>query len=143
MTTRWHRLTTGLATFVLAFLSGFVWNEYGQPPLFNVRHIASLLLAVCVPIVFVLLGRRASGRPGLLKIGAVLLSLAGIPLHVANLMYLIGGVESTGNDIGGIGLALLGWGALLLTSLTLTTVLVFGGSAAAQRLDNRSSSSAA
>lgn len=110
MATRWYRFITGLATFVVAFLSGFVWNEFGQPPLFTVRHVVSIFLAVCVPIVFVLLGRRASSQPGLLKTGALLLSLAGIPLHIANLMYLIGGVESTGNDIGGILLALMGWG---------------------------------
>ncbi|MFC3301047.1 hypothetical protein ACFOD8_15630 [Arthrobacter agilis] len=71
---------------------------------------------------FVIVGRLLSCRLDLLKLGAVLLSIASIPLLVANGIYVfdIRTPENAAGDIGGISLALLGWAALLVTSLACT-----------------------
>jgi hypothetical protein len=115
------RVLPGLAALTLSFLSGYVWMFAGQysPSLFTIAHTASAVLCGTVPFGFVAIGRATRCRPDLLKLGAVLLAIAGIPMLVANGIYLFSfrSVEESYGDIGGFGLMLLGFAALLVTSL--------------------------
>lgn len=118
------RIFPGLTALVLSFLSGYVWVFAGpySPWLFTIAHLGSAVLCLSVPAAFVLIGRATRCRQSLLKVGSRLLLIAGIPVLVANGIYLFsfGSVEASLGDIGGIGLMLLGFVALLLTSLAYT-----------------------
>ncbi len=121
------RVLPGLAALTLSFLSGYVWMFAGpySPSLFTIAHAGSAVLCVAVPFCFVVIGRATGCRPDLLKLGAILLAIAGIPMLVANGIYLFSfrSVEGSYGDIGGFGLMLLGFAALLITSLACTVGL--------------------
>lgn len=70
----------------------------------------------------ILVGKALGCRPDLLKLGAVLLAIAAIPMLTANGIYLFSlrTAENAAADIGGIGIALLGSAALLVTSAACT-----------------------
>ncbi|BBE22191.1 hypothetical protein MN0502_10740 [Arthrobacter sp. MN05-02] len=115
------RVLPGLAALTLSFLSGYVWMFAGpySPSLFTIAHAGSVVLCVAVPCGFVGIGRATRCRPDLGRLGAVLLAIAGIPMLVANGIYLFSfrSVEGSYGDIGGFSLMLLGFAALLVTSL--------------------------
>ncbi|WP_104166218.1 hypothetical protein [Arthrobacter sp. SX1312] len=118
------RALPGLAALMLSFLSGYLWVFAGpySPALFTIAHSGSAVLCAAVPFTFVLIGRAARRRPDLQRLGAILLAIAGIPVLVANGIYLFSfrSVEASYGDIGGAGLMVLGWAALLITSLACT-----------------------
>jgi hypothetical protein len=116
------RALPGATALLASFLSGYSWTWSGEASSFTGAHVASALLCLSAPIAFVIVGRLLGCRPRILKPGAILLCLASIPLLIANGIYLfdIGTPENAQGDIGGFGLALLGWVALLVTSLTYT-----------------------
>ena len=69
---------------------------------------------------------------------SILLAGAATPLLIANGMYLATVTpQAVGNDIGGVGLMLLGTVALLLTSLVFIFALPAAHPIGADRLDNR------
>ena len=116
------RFLPGMTALVLSLLCGFLWTQEDRLLSFTAAHIGSTLLCLGAPIAFVLVGRALGCRPDLLKLGAVLLGLAGVPILTANGIYLFS-IRTSVNaaaDIGGVGIALLGWAALLVTSLACT-----------------------
>ncbi|WP_247826695.1 hypothetical protein [Arthrobacter antioxidans] len=119
--TAYHRLAPGLAALMLSFLAAHLWHYSGPgyPSLFAAAHTASAVLCITIPGAFVLVGRLTRCRPDLRTLGAVLLAIAALPLLVANGIYLIyfGSVEASYGDIGAFGLMMLGFAALLVTSV--------------------------
>jgi hypothetical protein len=115
-----HRMMPGCTALTLSFLSAYAWRYTGlaHPSLFTVAHTASAVLCAVVPVAFVLVGRATYCRPDLLKLGAVLLAIAAVPLLIANGVYLFsfGSAEASLGDIGGFGLFLLGTAALVVAS---------------------------
>lgn len=79
-------------------------------------------MSVSVPIAFFLMGRKQGGAPKLLRRGTTLLSIAALPMLIANGMYLLSykSADGAAADIGGIFIMLLGWAALVVTSIALT-----------------------
>ncbi|WDF31990.1 hypothetical protein PTW37_08805 [Arthrobacter agilis] len=116
------RALPGATALLASFLSGYSWTWSGDPSSFAVAHVVSTILCLGAPLAFVIVGRLLSCRLDLLKLGAVLLSIVSIPLLIANGIYVFGirTPENAAGDIGGIGLALVGWAALLVTSLACT-----------------------
>ncbi len=115
-----QRLAPGFTALVMSFLSVYVWRYTGpaHPSLFTVAHTASMVLCAAVPLAFVLVGRATHCRSDLLRLGAVFLAIAVVPLLIANGIYLFsfGSAEASLGDIGGFGLFLLGAAALVVTS---------------------------
>ncbi|MHA7262369.1 hypothetical protein ACX80W_04090 [Arthrobacter sp. TMN-37] len=72
---------------------------------------------------------------GIVKGGTVLLALAGVPLLAANGIYLFSfrSAEGSLGDIGGIGLALLGFAALVLAAVALIVALPVAAPAGMRR----------
>lgn len=141
------RALPGLTALTLSFLAAYVFATNlglifdiaaNLQFFFTVSHIGSALLCVSVPFAFALVGRNAGCRPGLLKLGTILLAGAAMPLLIANGMYLATVTpQAVGNDIGGVGLMLLGTVALFITSLVFTFALPAAHPGDADRLDNR------
>ena len=118
----YYRAVPGVTALVTSFLAGYSWTASGDPSLFTIAHVVSVLLCLSVPVLFILVGRALKCRPRILKVGAVLLFVSSIPLLIGNGIYLIDirTPENALGDIGGFGLALLGWVALLITSFACT-----------------------
>ncbi|WP_043440945.1 hypothetical protein [Arthrobacter sp. L77] len=114
-------MAPGLAALMLSFLTVHLWHYSGPdyPSLFAAAHTGSAVLCIAVPGAFVLVGRLTRCRPDLLRLGAVLLAIAALPLLIANGIYLFsfGSVEASYGDIGAFGLMMLGFLALLVTSV--------------------------
>ncbi|OUM42645.1 hypothetical protein B8W73_07385 [Arthrobacter agilis] len=125
------RVLPGLAALTLSFLSGYAWVFAGpySSSLFTIAHSGSAVLCAAAPYAFVLIGRATRCRPDLLKLGAILLALASIPMLVANGIYLFSfkSVEGSYGDIGGAGLMFVGLAALLVTSLACAAGLPLTG----------------
>ncbi len=119
------RVFPGLTALVLSVSSGLIWKQGAQESLFVASHVGSIVLCVSTPVVFFLLGRKTGCRPTLLKLGTVLLTLAVIPMLLANGAYLFwfGSAEASLRDIGAIGVMLLGWIGLVGTSIAFAVVL--------------------
>jgi hypothetical protein len=111
-----------MIALVLSFLSGYLWTQEDRLLPFAAAHICSASLCVGAPTAFLLVGNALGCRPDLLKLGAVLLAIAAIPMLTANGIYLFSlrTAENGAADIGGIGIALLGWAVLLITSAACT-----------------------
>lgn len=117
------RALPGAAALLTAILAGYAWTLSGEPSFYVIGHIASTLLCLAVPMVFILTGRALRCRFHLLKVGAVLLLIAGVPLIVMNVIYLFEASTPASNaanmagDFGGLAIASLSWVALVITSL--------------------------
>lgn len=111
-----------LVALILSILAGAVWQNFGQDMLFIPSHLLSAVMSVSVPIAFFLMGREQGGAPKLLRRGTTLLSIAALPMLIANGMYLLSykSADGAAADIGGIFIMLLGWAALVVTSIALT-----------------------
>jgi hypothetical protein len=116
------RFLPGMIALILSFPCGYLWTQEDRLLPFAAAHICSALLCLGVPAAFLLVGKALGCRPDLLKLGAVLLAIAAIPMLTANGIYLFSlrTAENAAADIGGIGIALLGWAALLVTSAACT-----------------------
>jgi len=115
------RTQPALVALVLSVLAGAVWQNFGQDILFVPSRLLSIVLSVSVPISFLLMGRKQGGASKLIRRGATLLSIAALPMLIANGMYLLSFKTADGaaGDIGGILIMLLGWAALVGTSIAL------------------------
>jgi hypothetical protein len=118
------RILPGLTALVLSVLSGLIWKQGVQESLFVASHIGSIVLCVSAPVVFFFIGRKTRCDSTLLILGAVLLTIAAIPMLAANGIYLVwfGSVEAALGDIGAFGLMLLGWIGLVSTSIAFAII---------------------
>ncbi|MDQ0734706.1 hypothetical protein [Arthrobacter agilis] len=119
------RFIPGMTALILSLLSGYLWTQEDRLLSFTTAHMSSALLCLGTPIAFVLVGRALGCRPDLIKLGAVLLAIASVPMLIANGIYLVSfrSADGAAADIGGFGIGLLGWAALLVTSLACTISL--------------------
>jgi ABC-type transport system involved in cytochrome c biogenesis permease component len=114
---------------VLAVLTGVVWQNFGQDALFFPSHVVSIALAIGVPITYFFIGKQRGAAVAHLQRGAILLSIAALPMLIANGLYLsYRSADGAAGDIGGILIMLLGWAALVGTS-----AFLIGSSSSAQR----------
>lgn len=116
------RFLPGMTALVLSVLCGYLWTQEDRLLSFTAAHLGSALLCLGAPASFVVVGRVLGCRADLLELGAVLLAIAGVPMLIAHGIYLFS-IRTSVNaaaDIGGIGIAILGWAALLITSLACT-----------------------
>lgn len=99
-----------LIPLVLAVLSGVVWQNFVQNALFVASHMVSIVLVLGVPASYFLLGTQQGNTGTHRHRGAVLLSVAAVPMVIANGLYLsYRSAEGAAGDIGGILIMLLGW----------------------------------
>lgn len=122
-------MSPSLVALVLSVLSGATWQTFGQASLFIPSHLTFIVLSASVPVIFSLMGRKHGVTPGFLRGGTILLSIAALPMLLANGVYLLSfrSAEGSAGDIGGILVMLLGCVALVGTSIGLT---VFSSSTA-------------
>lgn len=130
------RTLPGLTALMLSLLSASLWTI--SHLMFIVAHAGSAALCAAIPLAFVLIGRATRCRPDLLKLGARHLAIAGLPVLLANgiFLFLFGSSEGSAGDFGGFFLMLFGLVALLSTSLAYTIRLPAAGPAAPGTLDD-------
>lgn len=131
------RTLPGLTALMLSLLAGALWAI--SHLLFIVAHAGSAALCAAIPLAFVLIGRATRCRPDELKLGAILLVVATLPVLLANgiFLFVFGSSEGASGDFGGFFLMLFGVVALLITSLFYTVRLPVAGPAAPGTLDGK------